>query len=46
MTLDESIDQFLEYLEIEKGCAPLTIQVYQHYLKRFSEWLAETSPEA
>ena len=46
MTVDEAIDQFLEHLQIEKGCAPLTIQVYQHYLKRFSEWLAETSPEA
>jgi len=43
MTVDEAIDQFLEHLEIEKGCAPLTIQVYQHYLKRFSEWLAATS---
>ena len=45
MTVDEAIDQFLEHLEIEKGCAPLTIQVYQHYLKRFSEWLGETFPQ-
>jgi len=46
MHLDESIDQFLEYLEIEKGCSPLTIQVYKRYLKRFSGWLAETYPQA
>jgi len=46
MHLDESIDQFLEYLEIEKGCSPLTIQVYKRYLKRFSGWLAETFPQA
>lgn len=45
MYLDEAIDQFLEYLEIEKGCSPLTIQVYERYLKRFSLWLAETCPK-
>ena len=44
MTTHEAIDQFLEYMEVEKGSAPLTIKVYRHYLKRFSEWLAETSP--
>jgi site-specific recombinase XerD len=45
MHLNEAIDQFLEYLEIEKDCSPLTIQVYKRYLNRFSRWLTETNPE-
>jgi len=45
MRLDDAIDQFLVYLEIEKGCSPLTIQVYQRYLKRFSLWFSETCPQ-
>ncbi|MFC1925205.1 tyrosine-type recombinase/integrase [Chloroflexota bacterium] len=45
MRLDEAIDQFMEYLEIERGRSPLTIQVYRRYLKRFSAWLEETRPD-
>lgn len=45
LLLDEAIGQFTEYLEIERGCSPLTIQVYQRYLKRFSAWLAEIRPQ-
>jgi site-specific recombinase XerD len=45
MLLDEAIDQFMEYLEIERGRSRLTIQVYQRYLKRFSAWVAETHPQ-
>ena len=41
MHLDEAITQFLEYLEIEKGCSPLTTQVYERYLNRFYGWLEE-----
>jgi site-specific recombinase XerD len=37
------VAEFLEYLEIEKGCTLLTIQRYRHYLKRFHKWLAENS---
>lgn len=33
------IDDFLEYMEIEKGASPLTIRNYKHYLSRFLEWL-------
>lgn len=33
------INEFLEYLEIEKGCSPLTIRNYKHYLTRFSNWM-------
>ena len=46
MNLEEAIDQFLEYLEIEKGCSPLTVKVYGHYLRHFSDWLKEVSPQA
>lgn len=37
--LEKKIDEFLEYLSIEKGSSPLTIRNYTHYLKRFSQWL-------
>lgn len=35
------INEFLEYLEVEKGSSPLTIRDYKHYLNRFSNWLAK-----
>ena len=44
MTLELLITEFLEYLEIEKGCSPLTIREYRHYLKRFHNWVTENSP--
>ena len=43
-TLPELIDQFLEYLEIEKNCSKLTIRDYRHYLKIFAEWFSSTLP--
>jgi len=43
--LEQLIAEFLEYLEIEKGCSPSTICAYKHYLVRFSGWLDETAPE-
>jgi len=33
------IEQFLEYLEVEKGSSPLTIRNYKHYLGRFTRFL-------
>lgn len=36
------IDQFLEYLEIEKNCSKLTIRDYRHYLEVFNNWFAST----
>lgn len=45
MLLDEAINEFMEYLEIERGRSPLTIQVYHRYLKRFSAWFIENHPE-
>jgi site-specific recombinase XerD len=41
--LDSLITEFLEYLEIERGCSPLTIRSYKHYLNRFYTWFSETS---
>ncbi len=42
--LEFLITDFLEYLEIHKGCSPLTIREYRHYLQRFHNWLTENSP--
>lgn len=42
--LKSLIDQFLEYLEIEKNCSKLTIRDYRHYLEVFSGWFASTMP--
>lgn len=38
--LPELIDQFLEYLEIEKNCSKLTIRDYRHYLAIFNTWFS------
>lgn len=38
------IDQFLEYLEIEKNCSKLTIRDYKHYLDVFCDWFIESMP--
>lgn len=37
--IGKKIDEFLEYLEVEKGSSPLTIRNYKHYLTRFLNWL-------
>jgi len=42
MDINSLLNQFLEYLEIEKACSPLTIRAYRHYLERFNYWLAES----
>jgi site-specific recombinase XerD len=39
--LEELIDEFLEYCEIERGHSELTIRNYEHYLGRFLEYLRE-----
>jgi site-specific recombinase XerD len=33
------VNDFLEYLQVEKGASPLTIRNYRHYLTRFIDWL-------
>lgn len=37
--LDDLIQDFLEYCEIEKGHSELTVRNYEHYLNRFLEFL-------
>jgi len=44
MTIEEGIERFLESQEIERGASPLTVKVYSHYLRRFSDWVAENAP--
>ncbi len=39
------VDQFLEYLEIEKNASKLTIRDYRHYLETFLIWHSSTLPE-
>lgn len=42
ITLPLLINEFLEYLEIEKNCSKLTIRDYRHYLEVFSNWFSST----
>ena len=43
--LPAHIDDFLEYLEIERNCSKLTIRDYRHYLKSFNNWFVENMPD-
>lgn len=43
--LPKLIDDFLEYLEIEKNCSKLTIRDYRHYLIIFHDWFTATLPD-
>lgn len=43
--LSELIQDFLEYLEVEKNCSKLTIRNYRLYLNVFSGWLKKNYPE-
>src|SRR3990167_6720157 len=38
------VDEFLEYLEIERNLSPLTIRDYRHYLENFVTWSSSHSP--
>jgi site-specific recombinase XerD len=40
MTIAEAIEQFLQYVEIEKGYSRLTVESYRRYLSRFGQWVA------
>lgn len=44
MTISESIQQFLEYMELERNASKLTIRNYRHYLERFLHFGASQSP--
>jgi len=43
MTITESIDLFLQNLELEKGRSLKTLESYGHYLSRFAAWAEEQS---
>lgn len=40
-TLQEWKKDFLEYIEIERGRSPKTVENYDHYLERFFQWLSD-----
>jgi len=42
--LPELINQFFDYLAVEKNASKLTIRDYKHYLETFSEWYSSTLP--
>ncbi|MDO8657724.1 MAG: tyrosine-type recombinase/integrase [Candidatus Levybacteria bacterium] len=43
--LNQLIDEFLDYLEIERNCSKLTIRDYRHYLEIFNKWFSSTLPD-
>jgi len=43
-TISQLITNFLEYLEIEKGRSEATLKNYDFYLRRFSSWAKNPSP--
>ncbi|HEX7042839.1 MAG TPA: site-specific tyrosine recombinase/integron integrase [Patescibacteria group bacterium] len=38
------INDFLDYLSVERNCSKLTIRDYRHYLETFGEWYSTTHP--
>ncbi len=40
--IGRKINEFLEYLQVERGSSPLTIRNYRHYLTRFENWMNES----
>jgi site-specific recombinase XerD len=38
-SFDDYIEDFLNYLQLEKGCSLLTVRNYKHYLLRFKDWM-------
>ena len=39
--LSRKIEDFLNYLSVEKGSSPLTIRNYRHYLGRLNDWFIQ-----
>ena len=42
--MPDLVDEFLEYLEVERNLSPLTIRDYRHYLDNFVNWSVANSP--
>ena len=48
MTLTRAIDEYLDYLAIERGASPNTIEGYGRDLRRYADWMEQagaTTPE-
>lgn len=45
LTLSACIDEYLEYLTIERQVSPFTIRNYRFYLLKFSAWLNKYYPD-
>lgn len=43
-TLPAQINDFLDYLSVERNCSKLTIRDYKHYLESFESWYSSTLP--
>ncbi|KKR10670.1 MAG: Tyrosine recombinase XerD [Microgenomates group bacterium GW2011_GWA2_39_19] len=39
--LEKTVQEFLEYLEVERSVSPLTVRNYAHYLRRFTSWMLD-----
>lgn len=39
--IGRKIEEFFDYLQVERGSSPLTIRNYRHYLSRFVNWLGK-----
>lgn len=39
--IGRKVEEFLEYLQVERGASPLTIRNYRHYLTRFNSFLGK-----
>lgn len=37
--IGDHAEEFLTYLQVEKGASPLTLRNYRHYLRRFINWM-------
>jgi site-specific recombinase XerD len=44
--LQKYIQQYLEYLEVERTVSPLTVRNYSFYLNRFSDWLEKNKSKS
>lgn len=44
MDLPALVEEFLEYIEVEKNLSPLTIRDYRHYLNNFIKWSDKNYP--
>ena len=45
MTISESIQEFLEYCELDKNLSQKTIRMYSYYLRFFQEWIEQERNE-